>query len=76
MLVISVLLAGLCAFGYCLALSLYSVSDPVRFLANVQDVYILTSICLLASLTYPLKRIAVLIGAKTRITGNNVGENV
>ena len=72
MLIISVLITGLCAFGYCLALSLYSVSDPVRFLANVQDLYILTSLGLLASLAYPLKRIVVLIGFYTRVNRSRV----
>lgn len=62
-------LIGLTVLGYCTALSLYCVSDPTRFLANVQDLYIVTFLGIITLTARPLRR-TLAAWARSVRTGN------
>jgi|GEM_PF-6092201 len=47
--IVAVALTGLMIFGYSLALSMFSVSDPARFIFNVQDLFIVLYVVTMAS---------------------------
>lgn len=59
-------LIGLAVLGYCTAVSFYCVSDPTRFLANVQNLYLLTFLGIISLAVRPVRRALTLLARRDR----------